>query len=87
MAYSIFKIFQDIKNVSIAFKKYNMIKLNFGVRGAAFATGIAQVLSTIFFLSHFLRKKSTLKLVKFKFDFNNFILNFKKNEYQILQRH
>ena len=30
MAYSIFKIFQDIKNVSIAFKKYNMIKLNFG---------------------------------------------------------
>ena len=46
-----------------------VIKLNFGVRGAAFATGIAQVLSTIFFLSHFLRKKSTLKLVKFKFDF------------------
>lgn len=47
-----------------------VIKLGYGVKGAAFATGIAQVLSTIFFLSHFLRKISTLKFVKFKFDFN-----------------
>ncbi|WP_455538329.1 MATE family efflux transporter [Terrisporobacter sp.] len=47
-----------------------VIKLNYGVKGAAYATGIAQVLSSLFFLSHFLRKKSTLKFVKFKFSFN-----------------
>lgn len=46
-----------------------VIKLGYGVKGAALATGIAQVLSTLFFLSHFLRKKSTLKFVKFNFDF------------------
>lgn len=47
-----------------------VIKLGYGVKGAAVATGIAQVLSTVFFLSHFLRKKSTLRFVKFKFSFN-----------------
>ena len=47
-----------------------VIKLGYGVKGAAVATGIAQVLSTVFFLSHFLRKKSTLRFVKFKFNFN-----------------
>lgn len=47
-----------------------VIKLRYGIKGAAVATGIAQVLSTLFFLSHFLRKKSTLKFVKFKFNFN-----------------
>lgn len=47
-----------------------VIKLGYGVKGAAFATGIAQVLSTVFFLSHFLRKKSTLRFVKFKFSFS-----------------
>lgn len=47
-----------------------VIKLGYGVKGAAVATGIAQVFSTLFFLSHFLRKKSTLKIVKFKFSFN-----------------
>lgn len=47
-----------------------VIKLGYGIKGAAVATGIAQVLSTVFFLSHFLRKKSTLRFVKFKFSFN-----------------
>lgn len=47
-----------------------VIELGYGVKGAAFATGIAQVLSTVFFLSHFLRKKSNLKFVKFKFSFD-----------------
>lgn len=47
-----------------------VIKLGYGVKGAAFATGIAQILSTLFFLSHFLRKKSTLRFVKFKFEFS-----------------
>lgn len=46
-----------------------VIKLGYGVKGAAFATGIAQLFSTLFFLSHFLRKKSNLKFVKFKFSF------------------
>lgn len=47
-----------------------VIKLGYGVKGAAFATGLAQVFSTIFFLCHFLRKKSNLKFVKFKFNLN-----------------
>lgn len=47
-----------------------VIKLGYGVKGAAVATGISQVLSTIFFLSHFLRKKSNLKFTKFKFEFS-----------------
>ena len=55
---------------NIALDYIFVIKLGYGVKGAAFATGIAQVLSTLFFLSHFLRKRSTLKFVKFKFDFN-----------------
>ncbi|WP_010293328.1 MATE family efflux transporter [Clostridium senegalense] len=47
-----------------------VIKLNRGVEGAAVATGISQVISTIFFFSHFCRKVSKLKLTKFKFKFN-----------------
>lgn len=47
-----------------------VIKLGYGVKGAAVATGIAQVLSTIFFLSHFLSKKSNLRFKKFKFEFS-----------------
>ncbi|MGL4990757.1 MAG: MATE family efflux transporter [Sarcina sp.] len=43
--------------------------LGMGVSGAAFATGLSQLVSGIIFLSHFLSKKSTLKLTKFKFDF------------------
>ncbi|MCR8745118.1 MATE family efflux transporter [Romboutsia lituseburensis] len=47
-----------------------VIQLNYGVQGAAFATGIARVLSFSFFFIHFLRKKGRLQFVKFKFDFN-----------------
>lgn len=46
-----------------------VIQLNYGVQGAAFATGIARVLSFSFFFIHFLRKKGKLQFVKFKFDF------------------
>lgn len=46
-----------------------VIKLGYGVPGAAYATGISQILSTIFFLVHFFRKNATLKFTKFKFDF------------------
>ena len=41
---------------------------NWGVQGAAIATGLSQVFSTVFFLLHFLGKKSTLKFSKFKID-------------------
>ena len=54
---------------NIALDYIFVIKLGYGVRGAAFATGIAQVFSTLFFLSHFLRKKSNLRFVKFKVSF------------------
>lgn len=46
-----------------------VIKFNWGVEGAAFATGLARVFSFIFFLIHFLGKKSKLKFCKFKFEF------------------
>lgn len=49
-----------------------VVKLNYGVAGAAFATGLSQVLSTIIFLSYFLSKKSKLKFTKFKFTLNDF---------------
>ena len=47
-----------------------VIELGLGVKGAAIATGISQIASFLFFAGHFLRKKSTLKLVKFKPTFN-----------------
>ncbi|HSQ87898.1 MATE family efflux transporter [Romboutsia sp.] len=47
-----------------------VLKLDYGVEGAAFATGIARVLSFSFFFIHFLRKKGKLQFVKFKFDFS-----------------
>ncbi|MGL4911661.1 MAG: MATE family efflux transporter [Romboutsia sp.] len=47
-----------------------VLKLDYGVQGAAFATGIARVLSFSFFFIHFLRKKGKLQFVKFKFDFS-----------------
>lgn len=43
---------------------------NWGVEGAALATGLARVFSFLFFVVHFLSKKSTLKLARFKFEFN-----------------
>ena len=41
---------------------------DFGVKGAAYATGISQIVSTVFFLSYFMGSKSKLSFVKFKFD-------------------
>ena len=43
---------------------------NWGVEGAGLATGLARVFSFLFFMTHFLSKKSTLKISKFKFEFN-----------------
>ncbi len=46
-----------------------VIKLGYGVKGAAFATGLARVFSFSFFFIHFLRKRGKLKFTKFNFDF------------------
>lgn len=37
-----------------------------GIQGAAFATGLAQLLSFLIFLSHFLKKKGRLKILRIK---------------------
>lgn len=47
-----------------------VLKLGWGVEGAALATGIARVFSVSFFISHFLRKRGKLRFCKFKLDFN-----------------
>lgn len=57
-----------ISNVILDY--FFVIEFGWGVKGAAIATGISQVFSTIFFLSHFLRKKGTLRFTKFKFNFD-----------------
>ena len=46
-----------------------VINLGLGIKGAACATGISQLISCLFFLSHFLRAKSKLKFTKFTVDF------------------
>lgn len=43
-----------------------VIKFHWGVWGAAFATGLAQVFSTLLFLSYFIWKSRCLKLKRFK---------------------
>jgi len=46
-----------------------VIKLGYGVKGAAFATGFSQMLACSVYIWHFVRKKSKINFVKFKFDF------------------
>ncbi|WZL72977.1 MATE family efflux transporter [Clostridiaceae bacterium 35-E11] len=43
---------------------------NYGIKGAALATGISQLVSCLGLLAHFLIGKSKLKFVKVKFDWN-----------------
>lgn len=45
---------------------------HWGIKGAAWATGISQVLSTIIFILHFTIGNATLRFVKFKPDFSLF---------------
>jgi Na+-driven multidrug efflux pump len=47
-----------------------VIKFKWGIGGAAYATGISQVIATLFYLIHFSRKKSNLKFVRCKFRFS-----------------
>ena len=46
-----------------------IFRLHWGVRGAAVATGIAQVLPTFGYVGYFMSKKATLKLRKFRLKF------------------
>lgn len=45
-----------------------VMKFNWGLEGAALATGLARLFSFVFFMSHFLGKNSKLKFCKFKFE-------------------
>ncbi|WP_242866469.1 MATE family efflux transporter [Clostridium acetireducens] len=47
-----------------------VIKFNWGIKGAAYATGISQVIATLIYIVHFNKKKSRLKFIKCKFDFS-----------------
>lgn len=46
-----------------------VIKFGFGVKGAAFATGISQMLACSVYVWHFIKSNSRIKFIKFKFDF------------------
>ncbi|NBA01627.1 MATE family efflux transporter [Erysipelothrix rhusiopathiae] len=50
--------------VNIIFDYLFVIQFQWGIQGAAIATGIAQVFGFIFFLSYFQSSKSTLKFIK-----------------------
>ncbi|WP_323617045.1 MATE family efflux transporter [Erysipelothrix rhusiopathiae] len=50
-----------------------VIQFQWGIQGAAIATGIAQVFGFIFFLSYFLSSKSTLKFIKPTWNFQTLI--------------
>ncbi|GCD10509.1 MATE family efflux transporter [Clostridium tagluense] len=56
--------------VNIVLDYLFVIKFQWGVSGAAYATGISQVMATVFYLVHFSRKKSKLKFIKCKFKFS-----------------
>lgn len=56
---------------NIALDYFFVIVFGWGVKGAAIATGLSQVFSTIFFLVHFFKKNSTLNFSKFKINFKD----------------
>lgn len=45
-----------------------VIKWGYGVKGAAVATGIAQMSATLIYIFHFVKRSKRIKFVKFKFD-------------------
>ncbi len=55
-----------------------IVKFNWGMNGAAYATGISQISIIFILIPHFFRKKATLKLVKPTGDWKS-ILNAAKN--------
>lgn len=53
-----------------------IFEFGLGMKGAALATSLSSVVNLIILCSHFITKKCTLKLVKFKFNFNRMIRTF-----------
>ncbi len=56
--------------VNIILDYFFVIRFNWGIGGAAYATGISQLMAALFYIIHFNRKKSRLKFVKCKFKFS-----------------
>lgn len=55
--------------VNIALDALFIIKFKWGMYGAAYATGIAQMASALFLLSYFFKKDCNIKFIKEKLDF------------------
>ena len=58
---------------NIALDYIFVIKLGYGVRGAALATGIAQMIPVMIYVLYFIYKSSKIKFVRFKFEFSVFM--------------
>lgn len=56
--------------VNIVLDALFILKFNWGMHGAAYATGIAQMASSIFLISYFFRKNCNIKLINTKIEFN-----------------
>lgn len=57
--------------INIVFDYILIIHYDFGIKGAAIATGLSQFAAFVICLKHFLSKKSNLKFVKVKLDFTH----------------
>lgn len=55
--------------VNIILDYFFVMRFQWGVKGAAYATGISQVMATLLYIVHFNRRKSRLKFIKCKFRF------------------
>ncbi|KAJ50096.1 putative MATE family efflux protein [Clostridium tetanomorphum] len=55
--------------VNIGLDYLFVMKFHWGIKGAAYATGISQVIATLIYIIHFNKKKSKLKFIKCKFEF------------------
>lgn len=56
--------------VNIGLDYLFVMKFHWGIEGAAYATGISQVIATLIYIVHFNTKRSKLKFVKCKFRFS-----------------
>ncbi|WMJ80719.1 MATE family efflux transporter [Clostridium sp. MB40-C1] len=56
--------------VNIVLDYFFVMKFHWGIKGAAYATGISQFVATLIYIIHFSMKKSRLKFVKCKVDFS-----------------
>lgn len=56
--------------VNIVLDYFFVMKFGWGVKGAAYATGISQVMATLLYIFHFCSNRSKIKFVKCKFEFS-----------------